>query len=224
MTKKIAAIFAHPDDEVLACGGVLAKHILNGDDVCIFILATGLTSRGETTSKEIDGLREDTISAACELGITKVRFGDFPDNAMDNVPLLEVIKSVEDFLKEFDSSYIYTHHIGDMNVDHEIVCRAVLTAARPLPGKGDLVILAGEVNSSTEYAPHPMPTFRPTEYVNISETLDRKIKAMSVYKSELRDWPHPRSLKAIEFQARNRGAQSGFEAAEAFMTLRRISA
>lgn len=223
MTKKIAAIFAHPDDEVLACGGVLAKHVLEGDDVCIFILATGLASRGSVSLEEIESLRNDAISSAHELGVTKVRFGDFPDNAMDKVPLLEVVKTVEEFLSEFDASYIYTHHIGDMNIDHEIVCRAVLTAARPLPGRGDLVILAGEVNSSTEYAAHPMPPFRPTEYVNIAATLDRKIKAMAAYKSELRDWPHPRSLQAIGFQAKNRGAQAGFEAAEAFMTLRRIT-
>lgn len=223
MTKKVAAIFAHPDDEILACGGVLAKHVLAGDDVHIYILATGLASRGAVVSEQIQSLRDDAISAARELGVTKVKFGDFPDNAMDKVPLLEVVKAVEEFLTEFNASYIYTHHMGDMNIDHEVVCRAVLTAARPLPGRGDLVILAGEINSSTEYAAQPMPPFRPTEYVNITSVLEKKIKAMAAYKGELREWPHPRSLKALEHQARNRGAQAGFEAAEAFATLRRIS-
>lgn len=222
MGKKIAAIFAHPDDEILACGATLARHARSGDEVRIFIMATGLASRGEATDEDFKKLQAEARKAAGEIGATEVVFGNFPDNAMDSVPLLDVVKGIEIFLSGFPASVIYTHHMGDMNVDHEIVARAVLTAARPLPGCGELTILAGEVNSSTEYAAHPMPAFRPTEYVNVTETLSCKIAGMAAYEGELRDWPHPRSLKGIEYQARNRGAQSGFEAAEAFMTLRRI--
>ena len=222
--KNVAAIFAHPDDEVLACGGMLANHVLHGDNVRILILATGLASRGETDKAAFQSLQNDARAAALELGVTSVSFGKFPDNAMDKVPLLDVVKAVESFLTEVPTTHIYTHHMGDMNIDHEITCRAVLTAARPLPGVKELVVLAGEVNSSTEYAPPPMFPFTPTEYHSISATLDKKIKAMAAYKGELRDWPHPRSLKALEHQARNRGTQSGMDAAEAFMTLRRINA
>lgn len=223
MTKrKVVAIFAHPDDEVLACGGMLVNHVEKGDDVSILILATGLTSRGEASSKELESLKNDARNAASVLGVTNVEFGDFPDNAMDSVPLLMVVKSVEEFLEKNPATIIYTHHMGDMNIDHEITCRAVLTAARPLPGVKELVILAGEINSSTEYAVPQMPNFAPTEYHDISNTLDKKIESMAKYQTELREWPHPRSLKAIKHQARNRGAQCGVNAAEAFITLRRI--
>lgn len=221
--KKIAAIFAHPDDEVLACGGMLAKHAEKGDDVRILILATGLTSRGAVTKKQLSSLETDARNAAEELGVSHIEFGNFPDNEMDSQPLLRVIKVIEKFLKNHPATIIYTHHIGDMNIDHEVTCRAVLTAVRPLPGTKELTILAGEVNSSTEYAPPPMPVFAPTEYYDISEYLTKKLNAMASYKTELCEWPHPRSLKAIEYQARNRGAQSGTEAAEAFVTLRRIN-
>lgn len=224
MTKrKVAAIFAHPDDEVLGCGGMLARHCEEGDDVRIIILATGLTSRGPATEQQLESLKNDARRAAQELGVSEIEFADFPDNAMDSVPLLKVVKTVENFLIKHPATQIYTHHIGDMNIDHSITCRAVLTAARPLPGTNQLTILASEVNSSTEYATPAMPTFAPTEYHDISDVLKKKLKAMEIYKTELREWPHPRSLKAIEFQAKNRGAQSGFEAAEAFITLRRIS-
>ena len=222
MAKKVAAIFAHPDDEVLACGGMLTKHASQGDDVAILILATGLTSRGEASSNELEALKKDSRNAAKAMGIDSVSFGDFPDNAMDGIPLLDVIKVVETFLANHPATVIYTHHMGDMNIDHQVTARAVLTAARPLPGAGDLTILAGEINSSTEYAPPPMAPFTPTEYYDISDTLEVKINAMAAYKGELREWPHPRSLKALEHQARNRGAQAGMDAAEAFMTLRRI--
>jgi LmbE family N-acetylglucosaminyl deacetylase len=220
--KKIVAIFAHPDDEILACGGMLAKHAMQGDDVHILILATGLTSRGKASDDELESLQQDAKNAAKALGVDKVSFGGLPDNAMDSVALLDVVKVVESFLNDHPSSVIYTHHMGDMNIDHQVTARAVLTAARPLPGGDDLTILAGEVNSSTEYAPPPMTPFTPTEYHNIDDALDKKIAAMACYKTELRDWPHPRSLEAIEYQAKNRGAQSGMNAAEAFMTLRRI--
>lgn len=222
MTKKVAAIFAHPDDEVLACGASLAKHSAQGDDVRILILATGLTSRGAASDDQLENLKNDARNAAKKMGVDHVAFGGFPDNAMDSVPLLEVVKSVEAFLTDHPATVIYTHHMGDMNIDHQVTARAVLTAARPLPGGTDLTILAGEINSSTEYAPPPMQPFTPTEYHNVERTLDAKIKAMAAYKGELREWPHPRSLKALEHQAKNRGAQAGMEAAEAFMTLRRI--
>lgn len=220
--KKIAAIFAHPDDEVLACGGTLFNHARNGDEVHILILATGLTSRGEASDDELLALQDNAKSAAKEMGVDHIHFGDFPDNAMDSVPLLEVVQKIESFLKEHPAEIIYTHHTGDMNIDHEVTCRAVLTAARPMPGRKNLTILAGEINSSTEYAPPPMLHFAPTEYHNIEGALSAKLKAMACYEGELCDWPHPRSLKAIEHQARNRGAQAGMNAAEAFVTLRRI--
>lgn len=222
MTGTVAAIVAHPDDEVLACGGALAAHAAAGHRVRILLLSTGLISRGEVSAAEIEKLQGEARQAAEVLGAEEVEFADFPDNAMDSVRLLEVVKRVEGFLKNFPAEVVYTHHGGDLNIDHRVVQQAVLTACRPLPGRGPLEILACEVNSATEWAASPAPPFVPTEFLDISATLDVKVRALECYRGELRAWPHPRSLEGVRALARWRGAQAGFEAAEAFMTLRRI--
>lgn len=222
MSLPVAAIFAHPDDEVLGCGGALALHAARGDRVRILLLATGLASRNPVGAREIEELRDQGRRAARILGAGAVAFEDFPDNAMDGVPLLEVVKRVEAFLAGYSAELIYTHHGGDLNVDHRVVQRAVTTACRPLPGRGDHAILACEVTSSTEWATAPLAAFAPTEFVDISESLERKIAALSCYEGEIRSWPHPRSADGVQALARWRGAQAGFEAAEAFVTLRRV--
>lgn len=223
MTAKIAAIFAHPDDEVLGCGATLARHARDGAEIRILILATGLTSRVDADADALAALRTEAERAAQAMGAASVEFADFPDNQMDSVPLLAVAKRVEAFLESFPAERIYTHHLGDLNVDHQVTHRAVLTACRPLPGASVREILASEVNSSTEWAPPGLaPAFVPTDFVNAAATLEAKLAAMSCYDGELRDWPHPRSLKGITALARWRGTQAGFDAAEAFMTVRRL--
>lgn len=221
---KVAAIFAHPDDEVLACGATLARHAQAGDEVRILILATGLASRAAVGADAFAALRRDGERAAAALGAASVDFADFPDNAMDSVALLDVVKRIEAFLADFPASRVYTHHAGDVNVDHRVVHMAVITACRPLPGAAVREILAGEVNSSTEWAPAgSLPAFLPTEFVDVSATLAAKRAAMACYGGELRDWPHPRSLRGIEALAAWRGTQSGCDAAEAFVTVRRLA-
>ncbi len=170
MPRKVAAIFAHPDDEVLACGGTLAAHADGGDEVRIFIMATGATSRGGEHAAYIAALREQAHDAARMLGAKDVSFGDFPDNRMDSVPLLDVVKAVEAFLVPFPADVIYTHHGGDMNIDHAVVGRAVATACRPLPGLRPLEILTCEINSSTEWAVAPLAPFVPTEFIGIARS------------------------------------------------------
>jgi len=224
LPKRIAAIFAHPDDEVLGCGAVMARHALAGDEVRILILATGLASRGGVPDKAaFERLRADARGAADAVGAGDVVFCDFPDNAMDSVPLLSVIQRIEVFLEAFPAERIYTHHAGDLNIDHRVTHQAVLTACRPLPGAVTREILACEVNSSTEWSPPgSFQPFLPTEFVDVTATLDHKVSALACYKGELRDWPHPRSLEGVRALARWRGAQSGFDAAEAFVTVRRV--
>lgn len=223
MTARIAAIFAHPDDEVLACGATLARHAAAGDEVRILILATGLTSRGAVPPEELARLRDHAAAAAAALGAAGVELANFPDNAMDSLPLLDVVKRVEAFLDGFPADTIYTHHAGDVNVDHRVTHQAVITACRPLPGACVRTILAGEVNSSTEWTPPgSLPAFLPSEFVTVEATLAAKLAAMECYPGELRQWPHPRSLKGIKALARWRGTQSGCEAAEAFVTVRRL--
>jgi LmbE family N-acetylglucosaminyl deacetylase len=218
----VAAIVAHPDDEVLACGATLARHSDAGDRVCVLILATGATSRSGFSAEETEQLEQKAQKAGNILGIDTIDFGQFPDNKLDTIPLLEVTQRVEAFLSAFPATTVYTHHSGDLNIDHQICHRAVITALRPKPGTKTTTILAGEVLSSTEWGSLMSKPFVPTEFVDITSTLERKIRAMKCYTKELRDWPHPRSEEGIRTLARLRGGQSGLGCAEAFATLRRL--
>jgi N-acetylglucosamine malate deacetylase 1 len=222
--QSVAVIVAHPDDEILGFGGAMARHVDRGDDVSVLILATGLASRdseGSVNQNSLEELRDNAQSAGKIIGTWNIEFGDFPDNQMDSVSLLEVVKRVEEFIADFSPAVVYTHHAGDLNIDHRIVAQATMTACRPLPGAGVLALLAGEVNSSTEWA-SPGAEFRPNEFVEIDGVLDRKLRALACYSGELRDWPHPRSIKAVEALARWRGSQVGLNAAEAFSIVRRV--
>ncbi len=222
MPRTVAAIFAHPDDEVLGCGGAISLHADANDAVHILILATGAASRGGDQSTYISELRDQARKAAKILGAQDVAFGNFPDNRMDSVPLLDVVMEVEKFLEAHPADIIYTHHAGDMNIDHLVTHRAVATACRPIPGTRPVEILACEVNSSTEWAPPTMTPFVPTDFLDISSSLDRKIAALECYENEICDWPHPRSAKGVRVLAQWRGSQSGLEAAEAFSLVRRV--
>ncbi len=221
MGNRICAIFAHPDDEVLGCGGALAAHAEAGDEIQVLLLAQGLAARGPHDQEALAALRNEAEAAGRELGVAATNFADFPDNSMDSVPLLEVVRETEQFLKEFRPHTIYTHHGGDLNVDHRIVNAAVRTACRPLPGQEDLTILACEVNSSTEWTMSKSDAFHPNEYLDISNYLEAKLRALKCFSGEIRSWPHPRSIEGVEALARWRGAQSGFGLAEGYATLHR---
>ena len=220
----VAVIVAHPDDEVLAFGGTICRHVQRGDDVTIAFLATGLAARnsdGRINSDDLAKLRQDARAATKILGVTDVVFGDFPDNRMDKVALLDVIKAVLDVGEKSRATTIYTHHIGDLNIDHEVVARAVLTAFRPLPGARIRRIYAGEVISSSEYS-LPDSRFHPNTYVPIGAYLDRKCDALMRYSSEIRKWPHPRSVEAVRHLAGLRGSECGEAAAEALLLMRQV--
>lgn len=218
----VAAIFAHPDDEVLGCGGALAMHARAGARMRILLLATGLSARGATDAAAIDALRNQARKAAAILGAATVEFADFPDNAMDTVALLDIVRRVEEFLAAEWPTTVYSHHAGDLNIDHCIAARAVATALRPLPGRMSPEILACEVNSSTEWSIPGARAFVPTDFLDISSCLDEKAAALACYADELRAWPHPRSIEGVRALARWRGAQAGVDAAEAYMLVRRI--
>lgn len=220
----IAVVVAHPDDEVLGFGGAIAHHAQVGDGVHILIMATGLAARtqeGVTAANALDVLRNQAQSAADILGATSIEFADFPDNRMDSVALLDVVKCCEEFISRTEATTVYTHHMGDLNIDHQTVARSVSTACRPQPGAKVTQIYAGEVNSSTEWA-LPGNAFEPNEYLDISKLLDLKLRALACYKEEMRDWPHPRSIRGVEVQAQWRGTQVGLDAAEAYRIIRRI--
>lgn len=223
MNKQILIIAAHPDDEVLGCGGTIARHVKEGESVHVLFLGDGVGSRGNSDTKLITARKESAVKACEVLGAAIVGFEKFPDNMFDTVSMLDIVRVVESAKKEISPQIIYTHHGGDLNIDHRITCQAVLTAFRPQPGEEFSEIRAFETNSSTEWSASAiMPPFIPDTFVDISQYLDKLLNAYSCYADEMRDEPHARSLEALKIAALRRGREAGFWAAEAFMTLRRI--
>lgn len=227
----ILAIFAHPDDEVLGAGAALARFAREGHDVHIAILGEGVTSRSsdrqsalanDAANADLDRLRGHAIAAAGCLGAKTCRTFSFPDNRFDSVALLDVVKVVEELKAQINPRVVFTHHAGDMNVDHGVTANAVMTAFRSLPGERSTAIFAGEVLSSTDYSiglEHR--AFEPNWWMPVSDADVRaKQSALAAYVGELRDFPHPRSVEAVGHLAVVRGVQCGVEFAEAFRLLR----
>ena len=224
----ILVVAAHPDDEVLGCGASVAKWAEAGEEVHILILAEGLTSRdsvrdAENRSEELSALKKSAQAAGKILGVSSVQLLNFPDNRMDSVDLLEIIKLVEKKIEQVKPKTVITHHSGDINIDHQITHQAVVTACRPQPGESVRRLLVFEVPSSTEWqSPNTSSVFRPNWFEDVSKTLERKLEALEIYTDEMRTWPHPRSSQAVEHLARWRGSSVGCEAAEAFILLREV--
>ena len=223
MAKTIAVVAAHPDDEVLGCGATMAKHAAAGDSVHVLILAEGATSREEvrhenSSSAELELLKAAGRRAAKLLGVRALEFAGFPDNRMDSLEFLDVVKRIEVFMRQCQPDVVYTHFHGDMNLDHAITQRAVATALRPTPDQKFSRILYFEVPSSTEWgAVAKGEAFLPNWYEDVSEFLNKKYEALAEYASEMRNFPHPRSIDYVNALARVRGATVGVSAAEAFM-------
>ena len=226
--QNVLVIAAHPDDEVLGCGGALARHSDNGDEIHVIIISEGLTSRQisrdrKSMSTELSDLGESALNSSKVLGIDNIELLNFPDNRLDSLDRLDLVKTVEMYVSKINPSTIYTHHSGDVNIDHRRIHEAVITACRPVPENQVKTILSFEVASSTEWqVPGSSPYFTPNWFVDISQQLSRKLEALQAYSTELRPWPHPRSLQAVKHQAHWRGAQSGVNAAEAFYLLRNL--
>jgi len=223
MSRNILVAAAHPDDEVLGCGAVMAKHAAAGDSVHVLIMAEGATSRvgmrdRQACTGELAMLAAAAREAGDILGATSVEVLDFPDNRMDSCDLLDVVKAVEGHMETIKPDTVYTHHGGDLNVDHQVVHQAVMTACRPVPGQSVREILFFEVPSSSEWnTPEPASAFLPNCFVDVSEHLPAKLAALETYQVEMRPWPHARSIISCEHLARWRGASVGAEAAEAFV-------
>lgn len=222
-------IAAHPDDEVLGCGGTIAKLAEEGTEVHLAFMADGVGARrvqgGALCAMEQDLLQQRRMAArqAAEiLGVTSVSFDDLPDNRLDTIPLLDITRRIESLIVRHRPTTVFTHHASDLNIDHRRVHQAVVTACRPQHGHPVSTLLTFEVPSSTEWQPPGSgATFAPNWFIDIGTTLERKLSALDAYATELRAWPHPRSRQGIEHLARWRGATVGCEAAEAFMLARR---
>jgi LmbE family N-acetylglucosaminyl deacetylase len=227
MAERVLVVAAHPDDEVLGVGGTLIGHVAQGDRVHILILADGETARAAANgavdlATAVAGRMQAAREAAHVIGAEKPRFAGYPDNRMDEIPLLDIVKSIEECIAAIAPTIVYTHHGGDLNIDHRLTCQAVLTACRPLPRASVRAIYAFETVSSTEWAELGAPAFVPNHFVDIEPYLETKERALTAYQNEMRAFPHARSRESVEALARHRGASVGVGAAEAFMLLREI--
>lgn len=205
----------------------MAKFSESGACVHVAFLADGVGARQEVVSPSAGELTERRAAARTALnilGVNSFSFGDMPDNRLDTVPLLTIARAVEKLIAEHRPDTLFTHHCGDVNIDHRRIHEAVLAATRPQLGQLVRTLLFFEVASSTEWqTPGSAPVFAPNWFVDISATLDRKLRALDAYAAELRPWPHPRSRRGVEHLAHWRGATIGAEAAEAFVLGRQLS-
>ncbi len=225
---KVLVVAAHPDDEVLGCGGTIAKHAARGDDVSILIIGDGVTARyleseldTDYANKQVNDIKKHCSDAAKILGAKNVTVLGNRCCRFDKVPLIDIIKSIEEKINETHPDIIYTHSPFDVNNDHSIVFKAILSATRPIPFAFCVkTVLTFEVLSSTEWNFHAK--FKPNIYEDINSSMDKKIEAMKAYQSEVREFPHPRSIEAIKNLAAKRGSEVGLNCAESFELIRDI--
>lgn len=227
MSEKILVVAAHPDDELLGAGGTIAARVEKGDEAFALILGEGQTSRWESRDEVpqdvLNALHDDSLNAAKEIGFSKVLFDGFPDNRFDSVALLDIVRPIEALINDIHPNVVYTHHGGDLNIDHQRTFQAVLTATRPMSDCPVREVYAFETLSATEWnLGNPAASFVPNVFFDITGTIDRKCQGLTCYKTEMRDFPHPRSVKGVKALAAYRGATSGFEYAEAFQLVRML--
>lgn len=222
MSKTVLVVAAHPDDEALGCGGTIARHVSEGDEVYILFMTNGVSAR--QTSSETDAVERNEAAEAARqaLGVARYIYNDFPDNQLDTVSMLVITQSIEKIIREVQPNIVYSHHYGDLNIDHRRTHEAVMTACRPQPGFCVKAIYAFEVVSATEWNAPQAARFTPNYFVDISDYLDTKMKSIEAYSEEMRDEPHARSIYNIIALAKYRGNSVGFNSAEAFELVRKL--
>ena len=222
----ILVVAAHPDDEILGCGGSLYKYSLQGFNINIVFMTNGVSARSLSKKEILLAIKERKKAAkkvAKIIGAKKLHFLNFKDNQLDSYPLLKIIKPLERLINKIKPEIIYTHYNDDLNIDHQIVSKAVITICRPQKNKTVKKMLFFEVPSSTEWQiKKKQKTFSPNYFEDISKVKNYKLRALKCYKSEIKKWPHPRSIKGVTSLFNWRGATIGVEAAEAFMVGRII--
>lgn len=223
----ILVVAAHPDDEILGVGGTIARKVSEGQKAYALILGEGQTSRWDSRnladSSVIETLHQATLEAAEIIGYSQIFFENLPDNRFDSIDFLDVVKKVEHYIRLIQPDSIYTHHGGDLNIDHRITCEAVLTATRPVKNCAVGEIYEFETLSSTEWNFGKKEiSFYPNAFVDINDYFELKCNAIKKYESELCVFPHPRSLEALEIVAKKWGSTVGRQYAEAFEMVKMI--
>jgi LmbE family N-acetylglucosaminyl deacetylase len=218
---RVLAIAAHPDDELLGLGGTIARHCREGDDVVSVIVSEGASSRYEDGADHT--LRECGKKAAEALGVRDVRFLGMRDQYLDQPPISDVIRPVEQVVREVAPDIVYTHHWGDLNRDHRVVSEAVMVACRSVGEGYPRKVLCFETPSSTEWSsPDISLQFVPTYFVDITETIEDKLRAMACYHTEVRPAPHPRALESLRSRAQYWGQIVSRPYAEGFVLVRQV--
>jgi LmbE family N-acetylglucosaminyl deacetylase len=229
--KKILVVVAHPDDELLGLGATMNKLIKEQNcSIRAIILGEGITSRSENRnpeqwSQELKTHRQNIETARKSIGYESLGIYDFPDNRFDTVALLDIIKVIEKEKEDFQPEIIFTHHGGDVNIDHQRTFEAVITATRPMENEMVKTVITFETPSGTEWIASSDPRkFTPNLFMEVSEkNLEAKINGMESYEFEKRIFPHPRSPEALKILAQYRGITVGKEYAEAFYIVRSIN-
>jgi LmbE family N-acetylglucosaminyl deacetylase len=218
---RVLVIATHPDDEVLGCGGVMARHAAEGDEIHVLVVSRGIPEI--FPPEEIEGTRVELRAAHQILGVKHTYFLDFPAPKLDVTPGHLISDAIRKVIRTFQPHTVYLPHRGDIHADHRAVYHATLVAARPINNNPVARLLCYETLSETEWAaPFGDDAFIPTVFVNISDYLERKLQAMDCYRSQLQAAPSPRSLRSITALAHYRGGTVTLPAAEAFMLVREI--
>ena len=218
---RILVLCAHPDDETLGLGGTLSLKSKNGNQIFVLFFTDGESSRNKTTKDII--LRQKQARNACKiLGIKKVKFLNYPDEKLDTFSTLEIAKEIENAIKEWKPSEIFTHYWGDLNQDHRKIFEATKIAVRPQPASLIKKVICYETPSSTDWGRFP-ESFTPNLFINIDKTIKTKISAFKKYKNEIHRFPHPRSSDSIVIRSKYWGSTIGNMNSEAFILLREIS-
>jgi LmbE family N-acetylglucosaminyl deacetylase len=217
-SNKVLVIAPHPDDEVLGCGGMIAKYSKQEDKVYLCIVTKACTP--DWSEEFIENRKKEVAKANKILGIKKTYFLDYHTVKLDTIPQKELNEAIYKVVKEVNPDILYIPHKGDLNKDHRLIFEASLVAARPVNHKVKR-ILSYETLSETEWGQSIEP-FIPNVYIDISEIFEKKIEAMKAYESELKEYPHPRSLEIVGALAKKRGSEVGAKFAEAFMLVREI--
>lgn len=225
--EKILIVAAHPDDEILGCGGTIRRFIKDGNECYALILSDGTTSRYERITMQVEEdiksrLKESHLASKI-IGYKETYFCNFKDNSFDKEDLLSIVKTIEKYIALIKPSIIFTHHYGDLNIDHQIAFKAVQTATRPMIDCSVKELYCFETLSASEWSFIDRDKFAPNYFVNIENTIDDKLLAMQCYKSELREYPHPRSLESLNASAKRWGTVAGCNFAEAFELIRKIA-
>lgn len=217
---RVLVVSAHPDDEYLGVGGTIIRHLDAGDAVTVVLVCEGVTVRVHTAVT----YQENCSSRAAHLiGLNDLRMLTYADQRLDMISQVDLNGEFEGLVADVCPDIVYTHFWGDANRDHQMIAESMLVALRPKPCSEVKRLLMFETPSSTEWAPtRPQSTFQPNWFVDISAQLDRKLAALACYDTEMMPYPHPRSLRALEYRARYWGSQVGVEAAEPFMLVRAL--